>query len=118
MLGVVECLNNRVAIAAVLVVSILALAMSVNLSTALTLTMCSRTKDRQEVLALCTSTWWDWTGSLTFSNPKNLSVPSSRTGPALCNSFSTGVKSSGGSSFLFLVDAVLSDFEIPWTING
>ena len=50
---------------------------------------------------------------LTFFNPKNLSVPSSRTGPALCNSFSTGVKSSGGSSFLFLVDAVLSDFEIP-----
>lgn len=32
----------------------------------------------------------------------------------MCNNFSTGVRSCGGSSFLFLVDAVLSDFETPW----
>lgn len=49
--------------------------------------------------------------SLTFSKPKNLSLPSSRTGPALCNNFSTGVRSCGGSSFLFLVEALLSNFE-------
>lgn len=58
-----------------------------------------------------------WGEGLTFSNPKNLSLPSSRTGPAFCSSFSTGVRSGCGSSFLFLADAVLSDFEAPWKCN-
>ncbi len=35
-------------------------------------------------------------------------------GPAFCSSFSTGVRSGCGSSFLLLADAVLSDFEAPW----
>lgn len=51
--------------------------------------------------------------TLTFSSPKNLSLPSPRMGPALCNSFSTGVRSCGGSSFLFLADVLLSAFETP-----
>ena len=36
---------------------------------------------------------------LTFSKPKNLSLPSSRRGPAFCNIFSSGVISGTGSSF-------------------
>ncbi len=41
----------------------------------------------------------------TFSRPKNLSDPSSRTGPAFWRSFSSGVVSAGGSSFFLVGDA-------------
>lgn len=40
----------------------------------------------------------------TFSRPKNLSVPSPRSGPAFCNIFSKGVSSDGGSSFFLFGD--------------
>lgn len=52
--------------------------------------------------------------ALTFSRPKNLSLPSSRIGPALRSNLSTGVRSWPGSSFLFFADVLPSDFEIPW----
>jgi hypothetical protein len=41
-----------------------------------------------------------WGGALTFSKPKNLSLPSLRRGPALTRSFSSGVGSSALGSFL------------------
>lgn len=40
-----------------------------------------------------------WDGGHTFSKPKNLSVPSSRKGPAFCSIFSSGVNSGTISSF-------------------
>jgi hypothetical protein len=42
-------------------------------------------------------------GALTFSRPKNLSLPSSRMGPACCSIFSNGVNSGVGSSFSFFL---------------
>jgi hypothetical protein len=39
--------------------------------------------------------------TLTFSKPKNLSLPSSRNGPAFCSIFSRGVTSKIISSFFF-----------------
>ncbi len=68
----IECLDNRIAITVVMLVSIPALAKSANLSAALTLTMCSRTKDGQELSALHASTWWDWTGGPHIFQPKEL----------------------------------------------
>lgn len=47
---------------------------------------------------------WRGMGSglgLTFSRPKNLSLPSFRKGPAFCSIFSSGVSSRTGSSFFF-----------------
>ena len=41
-----------------------------------------------------------WTMELTFSNPKNLSLPSARRGPALTRSFSSGVESGALGSLL------------------
>lgn len=52
-------------------------------------------------------------GSLTFSRPKNLSVPSSRTGPAFCSIFSRGVISGGGSSATFFL-LTASGFVVAW----
>lgn len=62
--------------------------------------------------------------SLTFSNPKNLSLPSFRMGPAFCSIFCRGVISGSGSSnpflFLFLVDGEvvlgLAGYEIISTL--
>jgi hypothetical protein len=42
----------------------------------------------------------NYVAALTFSNPKNLSLPSLRSGPALRSSFSSGVTSGALGSFL------------------
>ena len=55
-----------------LLVSIPPLAKSANLSAALTLTMCSRTRDGQELLALCAGVSWDLTGGPYIFQPKEL----------------------------------------------
>lgn len=56
----------------------------------------------------------------TFSSPKNLSLPFSRTGPAFCSSFSRGVNSGGGSSFSFflLAEAMPEEPDVPYEWMG
>ena len=57
---------------------------------------------------------WD---TLTFSSPKNLSLPSSLIGPAFCSIFCRGVISGSGSAWLFLFlfegDAALPGLVAP-----
>lgn len=50
----------------------------------------------------------------TFSSPKNLSVPSFRTGPAFCSIFSNGVISTGGSSFFAFTAGSFVAVEAPY----
>lgn len=56
----------------------------------------------------------------TFSNPKNLSVPSVLTGPAFCSIFSRGVSSGGGSSFSFflLAESFAVAVGVPWVASA
>lgn len=51
---------------------------------------------------------------LTFSRPKNLSLPSGLSGPALSSILSSGVNSGSGSSFFCFGDALLSVLDPPW----
>lgn len=75
-------------------------------------TMYSRTARRLVSLRLATKV--EGLGALTFSRPKNLSLPSSRRGPAFSSILSRGVSSAAGSSFLPFGDALLSVFELPY----
>lgn len=50
---------------------------------------------------------------LTFSRPKNLSVPSFRKGPAFCSIFSRGVSSGAGSSFFLPATSLGPGVTVP-----
>ena len=63
-------------------------------------TMCFQTRRTAARLADGVPKRIHATGRLTFSKPKNLSLPSARTGPALTSSFSRGVASGALASFL------------------